>query len=105
MSTINLNKSPRSDGLSIECYKCFSEQIMDRLINNLNKGYGRQGLSFTQRQTILTLLFQKGTKEFLDNWRPISLLQIDYKIAKRVLSIGLQQNMPGIISADQRGFI
>ena len=56
--------------------------------------------------SILTLLYKKGNKGSLDNWRPISLLDIGYKIAARVLSIRLQpNNMPSIISADQRGFV
>ena len=105
LSNMNLNKSPGSDGLSVEFYKCFWEQIKDMVINSLNEGYERQGLSFTQGQSILTLLYKKGNKGSLDNWRPISLLNIDYKIAARVLSIRLQPNMPSIISADQRGFV
>ena len=51
------------------------------------------------------MLFRKGGIFYLDDWRPISLLNIDYKIAARVLSKRLQRVVSSIISTDQRGFI
>ena len=41
----------------------------------------------------------------MENWRPISLLNIDYKILARVLALRLQKVLPKIISLDQQGYI
>ena len=99
------NKSPGSDGLSAEFYTFFWNDLKDLLIGSLNAGYEQSTLSFTQRQAILTLLFKKGNKASLDNWRPISLLNVDYKIAASVLCTRLKRVIEYIISEDQTGFM
>ena len=99
------NKAPGSDGLSTEFYKCFWSDIKDLLIDSLNDGYVQGELSVSQKQGILTLLFKKGDRRVLDNWRPISLLNIDYKILARVLSQRLQKVLHQIVSFDQTGYI
>jgi len=99
------NKSPGSDGISVEFYKTFWCHVKDLLLNSLNEGYRKGTLSDSQRHSVLTLLFKKGDKRNLDNWRPISLLNVDYKIATRALAKRLQNVIPKIISFDQMGFI
>ena len=98
------NKSPGSDGLSVEFYKCFWVDIKKLMIDSLNEGYLINELSETQKQGILILLYKKGDKRLLDNWRPISLLNIDYKIAAKVLCKRLQNVLTTIISTDQTGY-
>ena len=81
------NKAPGCDGLSPEFYKCFWSDIKTLLIDSfINEGYYRGELSENQKLSILTLIFKKGDRKILDNWRPISLLNTDYKIIARVLS-------------------
>ena len=99
------NKSPGSDGLSTEFYKTFWVHIKDLMLDSLNEGYRTGKLSDSQKHSVLTLLFKKGDKRNLDNWRPISLLNIDYKIATRALAKRLQNVIPELISFDQMGFI
>ena len=87
LKSMNLNKSPGSDGLSVEFYKCFWDDLKQMVVDSLNQGYDKKELSSTQSQAILTLLYKKGNKNLLDNWRPISLLNIDYKLVARVLTL------------------
>ena len=54
---------------------------------------------------MFSLLYKKGDPENMENWRPISLLNIDYKILARVLAQRLQKVLPKIISMDQQGYI
>ena len=54
---------------------------------------------------MLSLIYKKGDPDNLENWRPISLLNVDYKIATRVLSKRIQKVLPQIISMDQQGYI
>ena len=65
----------------------------------------KKELSSTQSQAILTLLYKKGNTNLLDNWRPISLLNIDYKLAARVLTLRLKKIIHCIVSKDQFGFM
>ena len=39
------------------------------------------------------------------NWRPLSLLKIDYKIASKTISNGIKKVLPTIINPCQTGFI
>ena len=99
---MKLNKSPGCDGLTVEFYRIFWLQIKDLLINSLNEGYQQGQLSHTQKQSIISLIFKKGD---LENWRPISLLNIDYKILTSCLANRLQIVLPNIIHLDQQGYI
>ena len=105
LARMNNNKSPGSDGLTVEFYKCFWSKIKDMLINSLNEGHRKQQLSPSQNMAVLALLFKKGNKNSLHNWRPISILNVDYKILAQVLSKRLQTVVTSIVSLDQTGFI
>ncbi len=49
----------------------------------------------------------KKTKNrwFLKNWRPISLLNTDYKILTKILANRLKKVLPSIINTDQSGYL
>lgn len=53
----------------------------------------------------MTLIYKKGNEQNLENWRPISLLNIDYKIAAYVLATRLKPLMENIIHTDQNAYI
>ena len=78
------NRSPGLSGITIEFYQTFWEKIKLLVLNSLNEGFYKGELSHLQKQGVLSLLYKKGDPEFLDDWRPISLLNTDYKIATRV---------------------
>ena len=99
------NKSPGSDGLSVEFYKTFWPQIKNDLIDSLNLAYDNGSLSTTQKRSILSLLFKKNDKHLLKNWRPISLLNTDYKILAHVLANRLKTVINKLIHTDQNGYI
>lgn len=56
-----------------------------------------------KRWFINTYLFLKNDKYNLQNRRPITLSNIDYKIAAYARAIRLKNVMPNIISTDQNG--
>ena len=99
------NKSPGSDGLSAEFYKCFWDNVKSLVIDSLNYGLVQEELSESQNLAIITLLYKKGDKQNLDNWRPISLLNIDYKIAATVLCKRLKRIIDKLVSFDQSGYL
>ena len=93
-------------GLTVEFYKCFWKEIKDLVVGSLNRGFQQGELSLSQKQAVLTLLHtKKGPKTSLDNWWPVSLLNVDYKIAACVLSKRLKGVISKIVSYDQSGFM
>ena len=49
---------------------------------------------------------KKGTdKRFIKNWRPISLLNVDYKIASKALAERLKKIVPVLISHEQTAYV
>ena len=63
-------------------------------------------LSIDQRRGILTLIPKKEKDlRYIKNWRPLSLLNTDYKIYAKVLATRLQETLDMLISYDQSGCI
>ena len=62
-------------------------------------------MSNTQRKGIITLLFKKGDCKELRNWRPITLLNCDYKIIAAVLAARVQEVVGEIVHENQTGYI
>jgi hypothetical protein len=48
-------------------------------------------------------MFKSGEREDIKNWRPITLLNVDYKIVSKILAERLKRVLPNIINTDQRG--
>jgi hypothetical protein len=53
------------------------------------------------RQALISLLYKKEDPELLKNWRPISLLNVDYKIITKVLINSMKPMMSTVIDSDQ----
>lgn len=102
---MKVNKSPGSDGIPIEFYEIFWEDLKCLLIESLNAAYQNEKLSPSQRRGVLTLLYKKGEKALLKNWRPISLLNTDYKILTHILANRLKKVINKLINTDQTGYL
>ena len=105
IKTMKLNKSPGSDGITLEFYRTFWTDVKTLLIDSLNEGYNKGTLSTSQRLGILSLMYKKNDPYDLNNWRPLTLLNLDYKIAAHCLAQRIKPLLPKIISTDQNGFI
>jgi hypothetical protein len=76
------NKSPGSDGLTTEFFKIFWNDIKIFYLDSINLSYETGQLTELQKQGVITLMPKKDKiLSDLNNWRPITLLNIDYKIA------------------------
>ena len=106
LSTFKSKKALGCDGLPVEFYVEFWPEIGNKLVECLNFGLSRGTLSLSQRRGAITLLEKKGKDNTLiKNWRPVSLLNTDYKILTKVLSRRLKKHIPSVISPDQSGFV
>jgi hypothetical protein len=101
------NKSPGYDGITAEFYCKYWPKVGQLVIDAFNESYNAGGLTCVQNRGIISLLHKgKGlTRDSLDNWRPITLLNTDYKIVVKVLATRLQKILKSLINNDQNGFV
>ena len=77
-------KRPGEDSLPKEFYICFLDLIGPDLLDVFNCAFKVNSLSISQRMGIITLLDKQGDPLDPQNKRPISLLNVDYKILSKV---------------------
>ena len=95
-------KSPGNDGLTVEFYKFFWLDIKDLFYDSVCYSRRVGELSTSQKQAIIKLLEKiNKDKRFIENWRPISLLNVDTKIIWKSLASRFLPVLPTIISPDQ----
>ena len=103
---LKTNKSPGNDGLTSEFYKIFLWEINNIVLESYNYAYQQGQLATSQSQAVITLIAKSGKNNtLLQNWRPISLFNTDYKILLKALSTRLIKVLPSIIGEQQYGFI
>ena len=56
------------------------DSIKTLFYNALKEIYDRNEMSFSQRLSVISLLYKKDDKKLLKNYRPLSLSNIDYKV-------------------------
>ena len=100
------DKIPGIDGIPIELYKVFWLELGHFLVRSIRAVFISGELAITQKTGIITCI-PKGNKprEFLKNWRPISLLTTDYKIITSVMANRTKKVLEKIIGPDQKGFL
>ena len=100
------NKSPGEDGFTKEFYQTFFDLLCKDLLNSHNEAFCKGSLSVSQKRGTITLI-PKGDENLteLKNWRPISLLNIDYKILSKALARRMENVLPKLVHSDQTGFV
>jgi len=98
-------KSPGLDGICGEFYKLYWQVIGQDFVEIVNCMWDKQELCDSQYVGLIRLLYKKGEREDITNWRPITLLNSDYKIIEKVLANRLKTVVPGIVCEDQKGFV
>ena len=82
-----------SDGIPIEFYKRFWHLIEEPFISCVNECFEKGELACSQKQAVITLIEKKGKDRlFLENWRPISLLNVDVKIMSKVIATKIKNH-------------
>ena len=101
------DKSPGEDGFTVEFYNFFYDLLGKDLLASFNEAYETNELTISQRRGIITLLPKEdGSLLELQNWRPITLLNVDCKIAaKAIAKLRIEVVLPGLIHPDQTGFV
>ena len=100
------DKSPGITGFTAEFFKTFWRQLGHFVLRSLNHGYKTGELAITQRQGIITCIPKENKpKQYLKNWRPLTLLDIVYKLASGSIANRIKLILDKIIGKEQTGFI
>ena len=99
---LNKDSSPGADGLTSNFYKTFKYLIISDLTEVFNNCFFKKEMSPSMKQAIIKLLYKKNDRLLLKNWRPISLLNTDYKILSKILSNRITPILNKIISSNQK---
>ena len=106
LKTFKLGKSPGEDGYTVEFFNCFFEILGQDLLDSLNASYDFGELSVSQRRGVITLVPKEDSNLLLlSNWRPITLLNVDYKIASKAIAKRIESVLPKLINPNQTGFV
>lgn len=102
---LELGKSPGIDGITYGFYKMYWNTIREDFMDVVGCIEEKQELCPTQYTGLIRLLYKSGDREDMANWRPITLLNCDYKIIEKMLAKRLQLVLPKIIKEEQKGFM
>ncbi|MGL4484778.1 MAG: RNA-directed DNA polymerase, partial [Anaerovoracaceae bacterium] len=104
--SLQTGKAPGQDGLSSEFYAEFLDILVYPLLEMFNYSLENGTLPTSLREANISLLLKKGKQpEDCASYRPISLLNSDFKILSKILATRLEGLLPQLIKEDQTGFI
>lgn len=93
------NKSPGPDAFTSEYYQLFHPVLSRHCCARASFP------SETLTATIITLLKPRIDSVYAQNFRPISLLNVDLKMYAKLVAFRLLQFLPTLVKPDQVGFV
>lgn len=102
IKSLSLSKSPGPDGFTLEFYLHFLHLLAPLLCRLYNHCFLDEKLPVSLCTSVTRLIFKKrGDIKDLKNWRPISLLNTDYKILATIITPRLSCVMSSLVDLDQ----
>ena len=101
ISQMTKGKAPGPDGLSVEFYTRCWPIVKHDFVNLLNQMYSTQSIDNRTKSGFITLIYKKGPKTKISNYRPISLLNYDLKIFTKCLTNRLKPLMTNLSHENQ----
>ena len=105
INSLNPNTSPGSDGLTPKFYQTFQTQLIPTLHQLYNNMFIQQQAPSSHKTAIVKLIPKPEKSTDIRNWRPISLLNCDYKSLAKIITFRLLPFLENYISQTQQAAI
>ena len=97
-------KATGVDGVPAEFYQKFDFVV--KWLHEVYREMMEKGeMTETMKTSVVKLLFKKNDRKKIENYRPISLLTVDYKILAKILTERMKKVLKKVIGNEQQGFI
>ena len=96
-------KSPGIDGIPVEFYSAFWDEVACDLVVIFNEIVRRGSLCESQKQALIRLIPKVPLPKTIEDYRPIALLCTDYKLLASLFKRRLDATLGKVISQYQRG--
>ena len=104
--SMKVSTSPGPDGFTVPFYKTFWSELKGLILHALLEMFNKGAMSDNFKESVTILIPKKDQdKRQMDSLRPISLLNVAYKILTKSLARRLDMVMREIIDEDQTGFL
>ena len=104
-SHLPAGKSAGPDRLPNEFFSAFSQLLAPLLASSFNEMRSAGALAPGFNDGLVSILYKKGTRLDIRNYRPITLLNGDYKILTRILAKRMLRIVTQFVSDNQLGFV
>uniref|UniRef100_A0A670HUA2 Reverse transcriptase domain-containing protein n=1 Tax=Podarcis muralis TaxID=64176 RepID=A0A670HUA2_PODMU len=106
IQNMQLGKSPGPDGLTSKYYKALKDYLTQPLMEVCNEIMEGKKAPESWKEAFITLIPKlESEKTQLKNYRPISLLNVDYKIFADILANRFKKVLNEVIHKDQAGLL
>uniref|UniRef100_A0A803TF39 Reverse transcriptase domain-containing protein n=1 Tax=Anolis carolinensis TaxID=28377 RepID=A0A803TF39_ANOCA len=106
IKSMKTNKAPGPDGLTAIYYKTFQNEITPYLKKIMNEIRQQKKMPSTWKEANICLIHKENSDpENVKNYRPISLLNVDYKIFSNVIAERFKRFLKDWVKEDQTGFL
>ena len=101
-----VDKTPGCDGFTAEVYQALWPCIGELYHAAIMYAFEQHELHISACRGVLTLIPRKDKSTmYLKNWRPLTMLSMDYKVLAKALDNRLKSVLPDIIANTQTGFM
>ena len=101
-----MTRHPGKTGLQLNFIIFFFDLLGNDLTASFNEAHEVNELTISQRRGVIMFIPKEdGSLLELSNWRPITLLNVDFKIAAKAIAKRLESILPNLIHPDQTGFV